>query len=420
MADIKIQSMQQVMTPGLGLQTFEIPGFGTPKAAIFSYSQASALNTNTSRAVLGVGFTDGLQDAVLAGRANDAEAASNTARVGNANTAGSFRACIAYPQQGGNSNDGSASFSAWAANGVTINIDVAFPANILLNVTLISGADLDLFVGYADANGTTPVVAGTPWEADALLMLYSARATTGWSANWETAYGMLTNDGVGGVVQRCITKNGVDNTNPVNNAAYYSTTDIIAALFNGATAQTVSASAFTASGFTMTVTGGGIGQNGYQYLAMRLNNSAQIAMVDLTSPGATGNQAVTGVGFEPGAVLEMLSSVSVADVLRTGSESGFGFAVLDATATVGATASNTDGVTPDVAKSQTSDNIVLYGDNDTINNESTLVSFDADGWTENFSVADATPRLGLALVFEGAGGPALPVLSNPTTPVYTP
>jgi hypothetical protein len=124
-------------------------------------------------------------------------------------------------------------------------------------------------------------------------------------------------------------------------------------------------------------------------------------------PAATGTQAISGLGFSPKAVL--LVSVGQTAQTTTQSEAKFSVGGCDRTRIGHAIAGSTNGVTPSVCvtNEDTINLLTSFTPNATaasssVEAQATLNSIDIDGFTLNWTTADATQREYIWLAFGDA------------------
>lgn len=126
-------------------------------------------------------------------------------------------------------------------------------------------------------------------------------------------------------------------------------------------------------------------------------------LVDFQTPTSTGNQAYTGVGFEPSSVFGVITSQTDRDVTTTVSSNakyaGIGFFGFDNNGNQHSVAGMAwdDGLTD--ARSSYDDEKALIGPTSANPNtiKATLASLDSDGFTLNYSDVDGTARYGFYL-----------------------
>ncbi len=168
-----------------------------------------------------------------------------------------------------------------------------------------------------------------------------------------------------------------------------------------------------ADGFTVNITTAG-GQVGVSYLALG-GADLQVALGTDSQKTATGTKAKTGVGFRPealpilrGSGATSLNTVTDHVALFTGGAPS----VADQTVCA---IGETDAADPTIAKRRAEAGaaaLYISGSTPTVNARAAVSSLDADGFTLNWTVADATARLFGYIALRGAApsGNATPAL----------
>lgn len=148
-------------------------------------------------------------------------------------------------------------------------------------------------------------------------------------------------------------------------------------------------------GFTINVAGA-VGATAYivNYTALGGNDLKNAALIELTSPAGTGNQATTGVGFKPDAIMVFsggLTTTGSTDTTHARMGIGFGTSALQR-----GTSS-----TVDISRYENTSNILtLISTGSTKSVEADLISTDSDGFTLNFTTVTSGVRI-WALCLQG-------------------
>ena len=304
------------------------------------------------------------------------------------------------------STNGSADFVSNDSDGFTINVTQSFSATSIAHYIAIGGTDVSALVGSFDSNTTTgnQSVTGVGFQPKSVLFGFAAKNTTG--ALDATASSLGVGWGLSSS-SRGSTNHFINTDVSTNSQAIELTTrcivHITAALAIDEEADYVSndADGFTVNWVTKSATAIKIG-----YVA--LGGTAQYFAGSFNQPASTGNQAVTGTGFTPS--LEVFLSQGKA---ANASATAEGRIVVG-----GATSSSNRGyksVTMQNAVDSTTNPDFANGTTKTIRHLSTagateteadFVSQDADGFTVNWSTADATAREHIYLAVGAAAGGA--------------
>jgi len=313
---------------------------------------------------------------------------------------------------GDQSNNGTAEFSSWIANGIRINWTDEPSAAYLLTVILFAGTDLsaaagDLYLGNTEdqvnnitAPGFTPDVVFT---------------AAGWnSAHERTGLGAVHFDGASTIVQRSLAFASASNqgTSTVG-LQLRNDSGIFACDANGALNWYGVFSDFDADGFSVTIRNDGGDNQKLHYLALNFNSAVDAWVGTHTTPTSTGNDSETGPGFTPQFVYVIPSLGEAIDTAYGDNRAGtFGVSAFDADDEYTTVVSSEDGAGTSNTQSLSDDRAIVVPDDDgTLDIEATFVSFDANGWTVNYSNAPGTAKLFPALAIEAEGG--APSLSIP-------
>ena len=395
MADVNFSLVQAALRTGTGTQDFTVPGFGDPKAAIFFFTAATTTDTVTADNLLGIGFTDGTTDGAWG--IYDEDAVTTTVNEN------SSVAILLKPP--GSWDFAQASFSAWTTNGVTINITSDFPSQILCTAVLINGTDVsNVDVGRFTMSGASAVdVTSVGFNPDLVLLTCNgANADAG--SNTYGSYGIVHNGS-------SVTQKGIKFFTASGAGTSAVTLRHMSAGCGGRSNDSIhelSLGTFDASGFTATPSATAFSIP-YDYLALKFSNSPDIKLFEMDSPTAAESVATTGVGFQPDFGMIWTSAAQVVDSDRSSSEDGIGITVFDGTNIYSHSVSSDDAVTTTVCKSVTATKLDMLEGGSSHHATATFTSFDADGWTFNYSVAPGTASkwIGLAIGAAAAAGGGL-------------
>jgi WD40 repeat protein len=224
--------------------------------------------------------------------------------------------------------------------------------------------------------------------------------------------------------QWCMTTFGTGPVNPSDEQGVARTDAALVRIGNTlTTSMLASRSSLDADGFTITksTAPGAAVRCGYAALA---GADLRVALTSFDQPAATGAQSITGIGFEPKAEL-FVSAGRVANTTATaGSRALIGAAMSSSNRRVhwGGSA---DAVTPtQTGRAINEAAAILHATpgagTPTTNALADFVSQDADGFTVNWTTADATARQNLVLAFGSPDAPAdttAPTLTGSITAV---
>ena len=144
-----------------------------------------------------------------------------------------------------------------------------------------------------------------------------------------------------------------------------------------------------ADGFTIDITTAPGSASRVGYLALAGDDLTDIAIGTFNPSGSTGNQAVTGVGFLPDAILLLHTGIDIAAGATSEHTFGFGWAVSTSERAWVGTASDNGATPSDVFRRQQTDTCIgdLSFSGGSLTGLADFVSFDADGFTVNWSTA---------------------------------
>lgn len=386
MAEFKVGSFTAPSSTG----TQSVTGVGfTPKAILFWAS-----GSNGSSGIWGgdvdqtIGFTSGPSESyAVAGFSDDGQSTSQTARAIAAKA-------VAFVNGLGSATSAEADLDSFDADGFTLDWTKAGVSAQKIMFLAIGGDDVDAKV----VNWTSPTstgnkaVTGVGFTPDVVLHMPTASTVIPASSAGMIGTGFGAMDGSGNQWMNTLAAQDAQST---SNTSRYQRTDKCVAYINdtGTVNEEAAFVSMDADGFTTNFTSAnGVAVN---YISLCLSGlDAKVGSFAKTTSGAPASQSVTGVGFEPGAVL--LSSWGW-------DEFNHGSVVNDAIWALGGgdgTNERTvlqvddDGVATTVVESIWKNSKVLSIDRTpvggpTIDSEADLDSFDPDGFTLNWTTNDA-------------------------------
>lgn len=282
------------------------------------------------------------------------------------------------------------------ADGFTLNWSTVDASGYPVNYLCLGGSDLSVKVGTVDSNTVTgnQAVTGVGFLPKALLAgvngLASADGTVGTVRGNLSVGAGISSSAYNSVASRV---EGGASSSATDTTGLLATNEILSWLF---TTKYFSANlvSLDADGFTLnidTTTGGEVFRIGY----VALGGAAQFKVGTFAQPGSTGNQAITGVGFQPSVELlwsgGRVSSNTISDHARfmlghsvSSSDRGVMFAAQKDNVSAGAE-SRAILATKSITL-RADDAVTVLADAD-------FVSQDADGFTNNWTTADATARI---------------------------
>jgi len=299
-------------------KSFEVAGFGTPQAAIVTLTAANGTNNPEDGIILGIGMTDGITDVQSNIAHNDAVADSETWRESD-NTG------LVQLQSGTGTDLVIGVWSAWSANGITINFTTVDGVAYNIAVKLIKGCT-DLLVGstYVNTTGVQDITDAT-FKGNLLYATGVSRSSYGGATRANMYFGAAHNNSSDAVTQACIHWDGVNlsaNENTITHVqdsyiGYYSPSSTYHA-----------AQDFDATGFSINSTGS---PGAYvQWMLMDTGDTDGVDISIVDSPITTGDWVVTDPGWTPQSVMLLLSSCTAIDTLQGTDPVCMGMSMFDA------------------------------------------------------------------------------------------
>jgi hypothetical protein len=301
-----------------------------------------------------------------------------------------------------------ADFSAWTSNGVTINWASAPDAAYLMTVVFFAGTDLSAYAdGEINLGNTTDLetdITGPGFQPDIVIAgMCLGVNNPGTISHGRNSFGFVHYDGVSTYTQRTITTVTEDSK---------ATTEVDSALRNDAIVVEISSAAafdwwgeaggFDSSGFSVWSRNNGANQRDLNYLALSFGGAVDSWIGTHTTPTSTGNDSETGPSFTPQFVLMITSLMEAHNTAYDDGRAGtIGLSVFDANDEYSTVVSAEDASATSDSQSLSDDRAIVIPDDDgTLDIEATFVSFDANGWTVNYSNAPSTAKLLPALAIE--------------------
>lgn len=384
----RIAVTRVALNTSTGPQDITINGFGTPKAALFILSAAVNNATVEGDCALSIGATDGTNQWVHATRADDNVALTNTTRRGT-----SDEVIMLLTTSGAILLE--ANFDSWITDGVRINLTNADTAK-LLTVVLFGGPGLKAEANTVNGATSGNISTANPgFEMNALIMARQALVNDSISSEALLGMGFASWDGAT-LRQVSYEFRSLD---AQANTEVRAAIDNAAIMNNHNPSQDVTIENITDTSFDLRSNGTDWDTSDFGYLALNFGNGAAWAGV-LDGPTVTGDQAWTGIGFQPSFALLIPTMMSAVNVARQDNAEAGASAVsaFSADAEYATGRSDENAADPTNAHSWSNDQAVDLNDhagNDAF--DATFKSFDADGLTLNFTAVDSggspeTPR----------------------------
>lgn len=383
---------------------FTIAGFGTPLWYEIAASSATALGTSTAHLSFGHGVGDGTRQWAVACQSEDASGVNDTSRYSSSSRS------LSLLTPGTTNLDGELSFNSFITDGVRFNVDNAFNAAWLGTITLFKGTGVSVYAGsFVIDNSIDATVDVT---APNFQPTYAQFSTVGDSSAGANTTAMMSQGFAvsnGGIVQRAITWGQKNSGSTSVVAAQLHVTRMCSAVTVAVTSIDWAAelTAWLTTGFRIATRDSGAASPIVYYLAVRAPDNLASCFT-VTQPTATGNNSKTLSGHKPQWLKLLHSRIGTASSFITDNDAAvLGVSSITSSAQGSVSGSSQDAVGTMVAKSR-KNSIALDIPSHTGANENkaTFVSFDATGWTLNYSAARGTANLlvGLSIQESPTGG----------------
>lgn len=361
-------------------------GGHTPKAAIFIASRATTDGTAADDAVLSFGVATGASEQFA--MAGTTKHNVDTTDAGGAKF-NDRTVWILNGGEDGNSpgGDGRAVFDSWLTNGVRIDWQLAPDQAYLLTVIFFAGSEVQAKVGNFALNGTTGVDhTSVGFEADLVLAAYASAAT-----QIQQSIGVVYNTGADYPPQYSFANFWRTGRTTGDSNAQILDGYAIGEIIGSGVSWKATIGLFDSQGFSAAATGST--SDNISYLALDIGtNPAYIGLT--TTPTSTGDSSVTGVGFRPQLVFNILSLIEASDTQASDAKAGsYGYSVITTNNQYSTTISDQDGANITNTQSLSDDkavNIPLHDGN--VGVQGSFSSFDSDGWTTNYTDVTATGK----------------------------
>lgn len=393
------------------------------------YGTFAKINTNADQGITGVGFTpraiilwaglntaDGFRNGQLDFEVGFASGVGeNRAVCGMArdNVATSFAQrnrteAFCFFRQDNNGNDvARAELASFDSDGFTLTWSANVGPASIIHFLALAGDVVSAEVGSFNlTTGTGDVaVTGVGFRPDFVLMLWTFTE----AVDTDTTHlGMGIGMAVSSTQRGALATVNEDGANPPDTWRQQRSSQCILVLAPSTGAQDAIADfvSMDSDGFTVNKSDGPAATVSIFYLALR---GARWAVGTFNQPGSTGNQATTGVGFPPRALLLLSFQAAADDTILAEHKIMMGCGT-GATARGCTSIHSVDGVTSQNAENLQRDLIAqMITADTTIDAEGDLTSLDTDGWTIDWTTVDAVARQLLYLAIgddapRGGGG----------------
>ncbi len=282
---------------GAAVRQEAVTGVGfLPKVVIWwwNYETSATDSAGSNHMAIGVGFSAGAgSDAVIHGTAEDNQSTSDSLCVRLADS------CIRSYTAGASTSEGVADLASFDADGFTLDITTTFTADLRIGFLALGGSDItNVATGSVALSATGAVNVTDPgFEPDGVFII-GGSDSNGVDGGMYTSVGAAT-----GASNEFAVANNSEAGRTGSETGSYGYGGECFALFHEAGSTIVRNRAeftqFTANGFDINVLEHGIAAY-FEYLVIK---GASFAVGDILTRTDGNDIAVSGLGFDPGAVM---------------------------------------------------------------------------------------------------------------------
>lgn len=413
---LSIKSTLVAINTSGGTQDITISGFGTVKAAMFVWTRAASGDDHASNSAISIGFFDGTRSRAFCSSSEDA--VGNTA----ADRAQSDTSCGLLLNPGASTIDGEFSGNSFISDGVRINLDDFAGAEYLCQVTLFGGSDIaNIYCNHHDdlGNGTSAVPITDPgFQADLVFIVTIGASAVMTDPPTIDAHQFL-DFGVWSVDDATERFIGIGDRHnePTSEVATYSDSNDAIGQITWSTVQWTANITTNANGFDVTPDLDS-GTDIIGYLCIEWAVVPEIEIVGSSMP-ASGDWVEAGFSFQPDFGMTAFVSAPTHDVFHDTNfiPMSFSIGVIESSQVLtSGIASLKEATTSETACWAKSTFFIGDSDGTTVQDEGTLQSIDANGWTIDLGggTNDGVLRKGWSLAIKAAGAASVTKLSLDT------
>lgn len=392
-AQAALSSKQATFVKNTAAGAQAITGLGfQPKAIIFYWTKQTATGSSASRSA-GYGFAAAGAPITMA--AVSMQGLDNVATTDANNYHSDAAAIVLQNTASGGAVNNLGTITAFGADGFTVSWSAAGQADrisyIALGGTDITNAKVGTTSMFALTGNSS--VTGVGFQPDTAFLLASGNGNVlnTITASSRTGGTFAFMSGTSGTTQGSVS---------VGNRDARTATGYIGSVWSNTDYTTLRATAldvvatlgsWDADGFTMNATAAPNAAHNVSWLALK---GGKFRLGSLAQPAATGNQSITGVGFQPLAVMFASANLSgTSGTLNTTAGTAGKQSIGAAAATQSGTWTGSAGTINSGENMYSSSTAAItHVTSATVNAQASLSTLDADGFTLNWTTADATAR----------------------------
>jgi hypothetical protein len=397
---VAVGVVRQAANTATGNQDFTVSGLGAAddiKGALFIITRAISDGTAADHANVGIGAATGASNQwCISSTDEHGVTTSDSGERTNSDM------CIQILNPGAVSVDGEASFVSTVTDGVRVNWTDAPGSAYFVTALIVAGTDVSAHANWKDLGDTKDAAVDVTDPGFQPKQLITACRDvlddSGSGSNVRLSIGAV-NFG-GSVTQRCYCQRSLDGkgTTEVLNR-FTESYGAMAVIDNGSLDWGAEFSDPDSDGFTVTPRNAGANNTALFYLALSFGGSVETNLVTVNSPTSTGNDAQTGPGHQPQAVIMGLTHAEAVDTTYDDGRGGVhGLSTFTESDEYSSALAMEDGqVTSDTQSLSDDTAINLPQDDGSAGHAASFVSFDASGWTLNFTTTMGTAKKWWAL-----------------------
>lgn len=295
----------------------------TPKAAILTITEATANGTPVDDNIWSIGFTDGTNHFCFCPSADDAVGTSDTGKRMTADPIMTANAVTRAVEARG-------TFVSWIANGIRINwASGEVPgAAFLIDATFFAGdisVDVNRIAAPTSIDATVDItsIGFEPEIVFGFYFLQMAGTADDAGAGIRSSWGVAHNTGAS-VIQRSIGWQDRHARVTSDCRSNFSELYFCRTVANSGAAyeMALDANTFDGSGFSITAKDGARTDTDFYWLAIKLDDTANIKLSTITTPTSTGEVTNGDPGFKPQAVITGMTMAEAVDTIDTGNTIG--------------------------------------------------------------------------------------------------
>jgi len=363
-----------------------------PVAALHFHTTKTSNGPSWSPARMCIGATDGTTQAY------SAIASENNVATTDCNKRNGNNACIGETTNSSAAVQGLASHNSFIAGGQRINNDDGFGAARLCNSMFFAGCTAGLEVATLNGTNTINVDPGFAWKA--VIFFGCPHIENDGATNTEIFFGFFDRTNQGGLSFKSAHGQPILSDLGLQISDTYVGGEL--AGLGGSIDYGIAAAVGSGTSLDLTPSDSGGDTDAVRCLFLGWSSSETVAVVPWQSPTSTGNQALTGFGFEPMALLNIFTQADEYDVAEAAAQAGtfsFGMETADDQFVASYQEEYDTGVITRTQSYPHNQSVHFEDDDWSSGHIAAFVSFDEDGVTRDWTTTKGTAYRQLSLAF---------------------